>query len=89
MISMQLSYLNYSYQMAERRKVTQATLIENRPKVPAAVATGTDATHQYRLQKQLVPLASSDKGKRFGTVLKHHPVLKPQYRHRLVPPTGA
>ena len=27
------------------------------PKVPAAFATGTDATHQYRLQKQLVPLA--------------------------------
>ena len=30
------------------------------PKVPAAVATGTNATHQYRLQKQLVPLASGD-----------------------------
>ena len=28
------------------------------------------------------------KGKVFGTGLKHHPVPKPQYRHRLVPPTG-
>ena len=28
------------------------------------------------------------KGKGFGTGLKHHPVPKPQYRHRLVPPTG-
>ena len=31
------------------------------PKVPAAFATDTDA-HQYRLQKQLVPLASGDQG---------------------------
>ena len=30
------------------------------PKVPVAFATGTDATHQYQLQKQLVPLASGD-----------------------------
>ena len=29
-------------------------------KVPAAFAAGTNATHQYRLQKQLVPLASGD-----------------------------
>ena len=27
------------------------------PKVPAAVAAGTDGTHRYRLQQQLVPLA--------------------------------
>ena len=39
-------------------------LLENMPKVlakvPAAVAADTNATHQYRLQKQLVPLASDD-----------------------------
>jgi len=35
-------------------------LLENGPKVPTAVATDTNATHQYWLQKQLVPLASGD-----------------------------
>ena len=43
-----------------------------------------------------VPVAKSSwylwpaaiKGKGFGTGLKHYPVPKPQYRHRLVPPIG-
>ena len=39
-------------------------LLENGPKVPAVVATDTNATHQYWLQKQLVPLASGDQ--RYG-----------------------
>ena len=30
------------------------------PKVPAAVAAGTDGTHRYRLQQQLVPLGRTD-----------------------------
>ena len=35
-------------------------LVGPRPKVPAAVAAGTDGYHRYRLQQQLVPLAWTD-----------------------------
>jgi hypothetical protein len=28
----------------------------SRPKVPAAIVAGTDASHQYRLQQQMIPL---------------------------------
>ena len=31
-----------------------------RPKVPAAVAAGTDGYHRYRLQQQLVPMVRTD-----------------------------
>ena len=59
------------------------------PKVPAAVAAGTDGYHRYGLQQQLVPLAidrpSGEQlapgggSNRFqcvsiGTGLNHHPV---------------
>ena len=55
--------------------------------------------YQLLLQPVLMPRISTGcknswylwpaviKGKGFGTGLNHHPVPKPQYRHRLVPPT--
>ena len=61
----------------------------SRPKVPAAIAVGTDGYHRYRLQQQLVPLALDQPSggqlapgggsNRFqcvtiGTGLIHHPV---------------
>ena len=70
---------NYHYEKTGQRSWT---------KVAVAFATGTDATRISTGCKNnwyLWPAAI--KGKGFGTGLKHYLVPKPQYRHRLVPPT--
>ena len=63
-------------------------------------AKGPGQRYQLLLQPVLMPRISTgcksswylwpaaNKGKRFGTGLKHHPVPKSQYGHRLVPSTG-